>query len=56
MDLEAMANEGVLHNPHSYSITGVSPSDCIVPYPGHLLEESYPTVEMQSEYPEAPAD
>ena len=30
-------NEGVLHIPQSFSITGTSPSDCLVSYPGHLL-------------------
>ena len=31
-------NEGVLHIPQSSSITGTSPSDCLVSYPGHLKE------------------
>ena len=30
-------NEGVLHIPQSSSITGTSPSDCLVSYLGHLL-------------------
>ena len=30
-------NEGVLHIPQSPSITGTSPSDCLMSYPGHLL-------------------
>ena len=30
-------NEGVLCIPQSPSITGTSPSDCLVSYPGHLL-------------------
>ena len=30
-------NEGVLHIPQ---ITGASPSDCLVPYPGHSLEDA----------------
>ena len=30
-------NEGVLCIPQSSSITGTSPSDCLVSYPGHLL-------------------
>ena len=30
-------NEGVLHIPQSSTITGTSPSDCLVSYPGHLL-------------------
>ena len=28
-------NEGVLRIPQSPSITGTSPSDCLVSYPGH---------------------
>ena len=39
-------NEGVLNIPQSSSITGVSPSDCLLSYPGHLLGESYPSAEM----------
>ena len=31
-------NEGVLHIPQCSSITGISPSDCLVSYPGHLLQ------------------
>ena len=30
--------EGVLCIPQSSSITGISPSDCLVSYPGHLFE------------------
>ena len=30
-------NKGVLRIPESSSITGTSPSDCLVSYPGHLL-------------------
>ena len=30
-------NEGVLSIPQSPSITGTSPSDCLVSYPGHSL-------------------
>ena len=30
-------NEGVLHIPQSPSITGMSPSDCLVSHPGHSL-------------------
>ena len=32
-----MSNEGVLYIPQSSTITGASPSDCLVSYPGHLL-------------------
>ena len=35
-------NEGVLHIPQSSSITGASPSDCFVSYPGHTLEGVFP--------------
>ena len=42
--------EGVLHIPHSSSITGTSP-------PGYLLERgSYPFAEKKSLYSTAPAD
>ena len=34
-------NKGVLRIPQSSSITGGSPSDCLVSYPGHSLRESY---------------
>ena len=50
-----MHNRGTLHS-QSSSITGASPSDCLVSYPGHLLEESYPSAEMQSVYCTAQAD
>ena len=42
------ANKGVLRIPQSSSITGTSPSDCLVSYTGHSLEEYYPPDEMQS--------
>ena len=37
---ESDGSEGVSHIPLSSSITGDSPSDCLVWYPGHLLQES----------------
>ena len=40
----------------SSNITGASPSNCLVPYPGHSLGESYSSDEMQSVYSTAPAD
>ena len=43
-------NEVVLHIPQSPSITGISPSDCLVSYPGHSLGG------VQSVYSTAPAD
>ena len=49
-------NEGILHIPQSSSITKASPSDCLVPYPGHSLEESYPWSEIQSVYSTTPAN
>ena len=54
-------NEEVLHIPQSPSITGPSPSDCLVSYPGHLLcvcvcGGSYSSAEMQLLYSTAPAN
>ena len=28
------ASEGIPHNPQSFSVTGASPSDCLLSYPG----------------------
>ena len=39
-------NEGVLHIPPNFSITEASPSDGLVSYAGHLLEEFYSPAEM----------
>ena len=51
-------NEGVLHIPQSPSITGNSPSDCLVSYPGHLFGggRSYPSAEVQLVCSTATAD
>ena len=49
-------NEWVLRIPQSSSITETSPSDCLVPSPGHSLWRSYLSAEMQSEYFVTPAD
>ena len=50
-------NEGVLRIPQGPSITGTSPSDCLVSYPGHSLGVgSYPSAEVQSVYSTAPAN
>ena len=51
-------NKGVLCIPQSSSITGTSPSDFFVSYPGHSLGEgrSYPSAEKQSVYSTTPAD
>ena len=50
--------EEVLCIPRSSSITRISPSDCLVSYPGHLLGVggSYLSAGMQSMYSTAPAD
>ena len=40
----------------SSRINEASSSDCLVPYLGHSLEESYPSAEMQSVYFTAPTD
>ena len=49
-------NEGVLHIPQSYNITGPSLSDCLASYTGHSLRrESYSSAEVQSVYSTAPA-
>ena len=40
----------------SSSITGLSPSDCLVSYPGQSLGESYLSTEMQSVYFKTLAD
>ena len=54
---ECNGNEGVLSIPQSSSITGTSPSDCLVSYPGHSLGRgSYLPAEMQSMYSTAPAN
>ena len=42
------SNEGVLCIPQNASITGISPSDCLVSYPGHSLGGSYPSAEVLS--------
>ena len=48
--------EGVLRIPESPGITGTSPSDFLVSYLGHSLEEFYPSTEVQSVYSTAQAD
>ena len=50
------SNKGVLHIPQSSSITGASPSDCLVSYPELSLVGSYPSVEVQLVYSTAPID
>ena len=48
-------NEGVLRIPQSSSITGTSPSDCLVSYLGQSFRGSCPSAEKQSVYFPAPA-
>ena len=52
MDLGLM----VLCIPQSSSITGTSPADFLVSYPGHSLVGSYLSAEVQSVYSTAPTD
>ena len=49
-------NKEVLRISQSSNITGASPSDCLVLYPGHLLGESYPSIVIQSVYSTAPVN
>ena len=46
----------VLHIPQSTSISGTSPTDCLVSCTGYSLGGSYPSAEVQSVYSTAPAD
>ena len=49
--LGSNGNEGILRIPQSSSITGASPSDCLVSYKGHKLGcVSYPSAGMQLAY------
>ena len=52
----SVGNKRVLRIPQSFWITGSSPSDCLVSYPGHLLWGSHFSAEMQSVYSGAPAN
>ena len=47
--------EEVLRIPQNISITGVSPTDSLVSYPGRSLGESYTSTEMKSVYSTTPA-
>ena len=49
-------NKGVPRIPQSSCITGASPSDYLLSYPGHSFGKSYPSTEMHSVYSSAPAD
>ena len=42
--------EGILCIPQSSNITGTSPSDCLVSYPGYSLGGSYLYAELQLVY------
>ena len=54
---EGNGNEGMLCIPQSSSITGTSPSDNLVLYPGHSLEVgSYSPAEVQLVYSTALAN
>ena len=53
---ESNGNEGALIISQSSSITGASPSNCLVSYPRHSLGGSYASAEIQSVYSTAPAD
>ena len=53
---ETDGNEGVLRILQISSITGTSPLDCLMLYPGHLLGESYTSAKMQSMYSNVPAE
>ena len=50
------SNEGVLCIPQSSSITGTSPSDCLLSYQDTHWRGPYPSTEVQSVYSTAPAD
>ena len=49
-------NKGVIYIPERSSITGASPSNCLVSYPGHLLRESYSSAKKQLVYSATSAD
>ena len=51
---ESDGNEGVFCISQSSSFNAASLSDNLVSYPGHLLEEFYPSLEMQLVYSTAP--
>ena len=53
---ESNGNEGVLRILQSSSITGTSPSDCLVSYLGQLLVGYYLSVEKPLVYSTAPVD
>ena len=56
VDLVVMTKKGYSTLPQSSSNTGTTPSDCLMSYPRHSLEESYPSAEKQLVYSTAPVD
>ena len=50
------SDEGVLRISQSSCITVAPLSDYLVSYPGHTLEKSFPSAEIQSVYSTAPVD
>ena len=54
--LGSNGNKGALCIPQNSSITAATPSDCLVSYSGHSLEESYPSTEMQLVFTAGPAN
>ena len=48
--------ESVLRIPQSSSITWASPSDCLMSFPEHSLDESYPSADALLVYSTTPAD
>ena len=56
VDRGAMAMKGYSVIPQSISITGISPSDCLVSYLGYSLRKSFPFADKQSLYSIAAAD
>ena len=54
--LGAMVMKGCSTFPKSSSITGNSPSDCLVSYLGHSFGGGYISAEVQSLYSIAPGD
>ena len=50
------SNKGVLRIPQNSNISGASPLNCFVSYPGHSLGKSYLSADIQSVYSTALAD
>ena len=56
VNLGMMAMKGYSAFAKAPTIIGASPSDCLMSYLGHSLEESYPSAEMQLVYSAVPAN